>query len=127
MAFTEYPILDLVLTSGGAIEQYAPVKFSGSDVVACASAGEDVLGIAQEAVDASGKQLKVRVLGVSLLLAGGAISRGAYVGAGSTAGRAGAISTSGHCSLGVALDAAGSNGDVIRSLVVGPARYYDAG
>ncbi|HOX38753.1 MAG TPA: DUF2190 family protein [Candidatus Brocadiia bacterium] len=123
MSYTEHPVLDLVFTSGGAIGQYGPVKFSGDNVVACASAGEGIIGVAQEAAGASGRALKVRVLGVSLLLAGGVIGKGAYVGAGS-GGKAAAISSAGDCAIGVALDAAGSDGDVIRALVTGPWTYY---
>lgn len=103
-------------TAGGAISQYARVKFDGTSVTA-AGASDDWIGVAQQAAFASGDVVAVRLRtseGTCKMIASAAISAGAEV-QGAAAGKI-ATSAGTGSACGTALEAATDDGDVIEVL-----------
>jgi hypothetical protein len=98
-------------------KQFYIVKLdSSSNGIALSAAATDVhIGVLQN-TPASGEAATVRFLGTSKVVAGAAITKGAYVAADS-AGKAAATTTDKDNSIGVALEAAAADGDIIEVLL----------
>ena len=118
-----HQILDKAFEANEAIPQYRFVKLvtaNERDVDICDSAGEAMIGVCQVEVSAgdatNGRFVDIRLMGVSVVEAGAAITKGAIV-ATDAAGKAKTgIST--EIALGVALDDAGADTDLIAVLLV---------
>lgn len=95
-------------------KQFFAVKFGASGVALCSVAGEQCDGFLQNKPEA-GVAASVAVTGKSKGVAGAAITKGARV----TVTAAGKIvtATAGDYVLGVALEAAGADGDIIGVLI----------
>ncbi len=113
-------------------KQFYFVKLSSGNLALCDTAGEQAIGVLQDAPSASGRSGSVAVLGRTKVIAGAAVSAGARVKT-DTAGKAitataATVNTSdtgassdavvGSNALGVALTAAGADGDIIEILLV---------
>jgi len=108
----------ITLKSAAAITKHEGVTIASQDDGVCAvvaSAGAQVTGIAQNAASAAGESVKVAVLGVSLVLAGAAITKGAALQIDAT-GRAIAATTADEV-CGFALEAAAAAGDAITMVI----------
>ncbi len=103
---THHPILVLSITAAAALTQR---RFIGMDGDVC-GAGAKALGAAEFNADA-GDQASVNVAGLILVEAGGAITAGAEV---ESDADGKAIAQSAGVGNGYALDAATTDGDVIR-------------
>ncbi len=123
MGVGAHQILDKAFEANEALNQYRFVKLvtaNERDVDQCDSAGEAMIGVVQEEVSAgdatNGRFVDVRLMGVSVVEAGAAITKGAVVTT-DTAGKAKTgIST--EIALGIALDDAGADTDLIAVLLV---------
>jgi len=129
----EYPVLDVTFTAGEDLSavRYSPVALNADgNVVACA-AGADAIGFLQNK-PGNGEAAVVRVAGITKAVANGAISVGSKVdaaGAGKVRAQAGTHTTdttTGDVTasfniLGVALEAAAADNDVITVLI---ARHF---
>jgi hypothetical protein len=96
-------------------KQYYIVKGSTTSVALC-TAGVQPLGVLQDTPAASGRPGKVGISGVSKVVAGAAITAGAYVSSDSS-GKA-VTAASADFALGIARTAAGADGDVISVLLM---------
>lgn len=106
---TENIVLTLSILAAVALTRLRFVDVSGN----VPTAGERVLGVANADYSA-GEQAGVAVRGALLVQAGGAIAQGAEVES-NASGQA--VTKTTGVAAGVALDAAGAAGDVIRILV----------
>lgn len=131
----EIPAFDLgTLVASGDLStsQYLFVNVNGSGEVAVAAAGDPAIGVLQNKPSAQGRSATVRVLGVSKVEAGAAITVGARV-ASNASGKAvtataATVDTSdagvasdavvGSNVLGIALEAAAADGDIIPVLLL---------
>lgn len=119
--FNELGSKGLSCIAGGTIAKGAACKFSAAvgnkiTVVVGTAATEVILGIATEAASTSDLPLVVQTGGIALCLASAAISAGAQV----EVGASGKIETAGGAtahSIGVALEAATADGDLIPVLL----------
>lgn len=115
-------ISPLPLVAGGAILQHRLVALSAANTVTATSAITDLaIGVSTAAAAAAGDQVPVQFGGVARITASAAISAGAQVmptasGAGKCVTAAGATAKS----VGVALEAAAADGDVIAVLLATP-------
>ena len=96
-------------------KQYYIVKGSTTSVALC-TAGVQPFGVLQDTPAASGRPGKVGISGVSKVVAGAAITAGAYVSSDSS-GKA-VTAASADFALGIARTAAGADGDVISVLLM---------
>jgi hypothetical protein len=114
------PVLTKTFTAGGAIAARTLVKFSAAEtVVAAAAAGDSLLGATTDIAAASGERVDVVLSGVAEISAGAAITRGALV-MSNASGRvitAAASAGANIRTIGIALDGADADGDVIRVLL----------
>lgn len=119
------PGADFVLDKGflaqSALSKFRAVKFGTVDesVTAMTAITELPVGVVQHVVaaaDVSKQVADVRILGITKLEAGVAITRGNAVGAGAD-GRAAAAGAAGTRMLGVALSSAANAGDIIDVLL----------
>lgn len=111
MAIQSTPILTLSVTASGAIVANRFVHPAGDQAVA----DENTLGVARTAAD-SGALVSVDVLGTTVVEAGAAIAAGATVKS-NAAGKAITWAASG-AKVGVALAAAGADGDLVEILLI---------
>lgn len=107
-------------TAGAAITRNRAVKMSGANVIHTAAITDVAIGVATQDAD-SGKQVEVQLFGKAKIVAAAAITAGVEVmpdsgGAGKVATAAGATAVN----MGVALEAAGADGDVIAVLLSVP-------
>jgi len=114
MAF-ENPVLVLSLPAAADLSssQHFIVKTS-SGTAALAGAGDVAMGVLQND-PVSGEAASIMVAGVSRLVAGAVIAEGAQVAA--DANGKGRTATTGDIVLGIALEAAGADGDIIPLLL----------
>ena len=96
-------------------KQYYIVKGSTTSVTLC-TAGVQPLGVIQDTPAASGRPGNIAIGGISKVVAGAAITAGAYVSSDS-AGKA-VTAASGDFALGIARTAATADGDVISVLLM---------
>lgn len=112
-------VLDKSAKPGGALSQFTFVKFTDQETVNTAGAGQRAIGVAQEEISADdatrGRVADIRVLGISYVVAGGAITAGALV-TSNASGRA-VTAAVGNIPAGVALQAAAADGDPIAVLL----------
>lgn len=114
-----------------AVSAYYPVKFGAGGAAYCQNAtvaGEAIIGIRQESVDAAkvatGKVVvSVRVLGISKAVAGAAFSAGAYLAVAVTSGKL-ITATTGNRVIAMALTASGADGDLVDVILAGPSAQY---
>lgn len=113
----EIPVLDISLDASTDLsaKQFFFIETSSSSEAALSGAGEVVTGVLQNKPDAAGKSASVRVYGVSKVTAGAAITAGAEVS--SDANGKAATSTTGDYIVGIALEAAAADGDIIAVLI----------
>jgi hypothetical protein len=109
--------------AGAAVGQYRAVKLdtTAGRVVVTSAITDLAVGVALVAADAAGDQLSVQTFGVAKCVASGAITLGDQVmptssGSGKVVTAAGATAKS----LGVALQAAAADGDIIEVLLATP-------
>jgi hypothetical protein len=113
-----HPNGNITYNAAAAVAKGQPVKFTGSTtttgmptVTPCAAATDAAIGVALEPANA-GENVPVAILGnytgTVEVLAGGAVSRGAQLGA------TGATAASGNTTIGMALDAATAEGQLIE-------------
>jgi hypothetical protein len=113
-----HPNGNITYNAAAAVAKGQPVKFTGSTtttgmptVTPCTAATDAAIGIALEPANA-GENVPVAILGnytgTVEVLAGGAVSRGAELGA------TGATAASGNTTIGKALDAATAEGQLIE-------------
>jgi hypothetical protein len=95
-------------------KQFFGVKFTATGVALCSVAGEQCDGFLQNK-PAAGAVCNVAVDGKSKAVAGGAIAKGARVTV-TAAGKL-AVAASGNYVLGIALEAATADGDIIGVLI----------
>lgn len=101
-------------------KQYFIVKLDANGrIVLAAAAGDTLLGILQNDPSALGRPGTVRQLGISKAVAGAAITLGDEV-ISDGAGKVISTATAGDRILGVALEAAAADGDVISISMTGP-------
>jgi hypothetical protein len=115
----EMQLLDVSKKGAGVVGKYYFVELSTSvqdQVDECNAASDRAFGVSQESCSAIGNSLAVRVAGITKVVAGAAISLGAEVGT-TAAGKAITKSASGDRVRGIALEAAGSDGDIITVLL----------
>ena len=111
-------------TAGAAVSAHALVKLSSGKVVHnTATATDDPVGIAEYAAAADGDDLAVRLIntdGTVEIVAAGAITSGAVVYA-ADAGKVQALPAAAatYRQIGIALEAAGADGDIIEILPYG--------
>jgi hypothetical protein len=108
-------------TAGGTIGQYLAVKMDGTtakQVVVSAAEGDTTVGASMTSAVATEK-VTVQIAGIAKLTASAAINSGAEVEAGS-GGKIATAGGAGGNSLGVAITAAGADGDVIEVLLKVP-------
>ena len=105
------------LVASGTVTQYKIVKAATTaGAVVLASAGSDkILGVLQND-PASGQEADVAVLGIVKCLAEASVAAGDHVAA-STTGRAKTTTSANDHVLGIAIDASGAAGDLIRVVV----------
>lgn len=96
-------------------KQFYIVKGSTTSVTLC-TAGVQPLGVIQDTPAASGRPGKIGISGISKVVAGAAITAGAYVSSDS-AGKA-VTAASADFALGIARTAAAADGDVISVLLM---------
>ena len=101
-------------TSSLASQQYHIVQFSttAGQVKIASAATQALAGVVQND-PAAGAEADVAVLGIAKVIAGGSITAGDHITTNST-GRAATTTSANNHVLGIALDAAASNGDEIR-------------
>ena len=109
----------LAYLSGEAMAtNYVAVKLASADgtVDLNDTAGEALVGIIQSVASAAGERVPVALSGVSMAVAGGAISKGAFL----QGGGSGPLTTaaSGDHIIAKALEAADASGDIISVLIV---------
>lgn len=109
---TETPILTLSVAAAGAVVAARFITPAGAQ----AGADANTLGVARAPAAAAGEIIPVDVLGVAIVEAGAAVAANATVKADSS-GRAITWVTSG-AKIGLALDAAGAAGAMIRVLLI---------
>lgn len=103
--------------AGGAIPACTLVKLSAADTVAAAAAATDpIIGVSGELTVIAGERVDVALAGIASVVAGASVALGAPVTA-DAAGRAVTASGGGKRAVGIALDAAGNAGDIIRVLL----------
>jgi len=110
---------DISVLSGGDLtgKRFYAVKMQTDGTIAVAgSAGERCIGVIQNAPSASGKVGRVRIGGVSKVVVSGAVEEGIELSATQT----GKLTTAsaGHYVVAVALEPAGADGDIIRTILV---------
>lgn len=96
-------------------KQYYFVTVAADGQIDPTGDGAEADGVLQNAPSAAGYAATVAVAGISQVVAGAAITRGASIASGS-AGKA-KTATSGNRVLGKAMDAAAADGDIIRVLL----------
>lgn len=109
--------------AGGAISQYRAVKLHTTEgqVVAASAIADVAIGASMDAATASGQLVTVQTSGKAKLTASAAIALGAQVMV--TASGSGKVSTASGAtavSIGIALQAAGADGDIIEVQLVTP-------
>lgn len=121
MAFTgqyEGQQICIPLKSAAAIEKWKAVTIaaqSDGECIQCSSAGEIVIGIAQNAASAAGEAVKVCVIGVTKWIAGNSITKCDTLQADAD-GECIAAATADEVA-GIALEAAAAADDVITAVV----------
>lgn len=114
------PTLLKSFTAGAAITAFRLVKLSAAETVIPSAAATDLfIGVANEVAAASGERQDVVLDGIAFVEAGAAVALGAYVGSDASGRGIPAAPGAGvnHRILGLALEAAGAAGDVIRVLI----------
>lgn len=107
----------LVAAADLSSNQYYAVKVNSSGQIAlCSSAGEFVVGILQNK-PTSGQAADVRHSATTKAVAGAAITAGARVMT-NASGKVITLATSGSIACGVALEAAGADGDIIEVALI---------
>jgi len=96
-------------------KQYYFVSLASDGQIDPTGDGANSEGVLQNAPSAAGYSATVAIAGISQVVAGAAITRGASVASGS-AGKA-KTAASGNRVLGIAMDAAAADGDIIRVLL----------
>lgn len=112
--------LDVPCKAAGAVGKFYFVELSTSaadTVDECNAATDRAHGVSQKSASAAGESLGVRIQGITKVVAGAAISLGAEVGT-TAAGKAITKSAAGQRVRGIALEAAGADGDIISILLV---------
>jgi hypothetical protein len=117
-------VLDKGFIANSAVVQFHAVKLAADDqVTAVTAAGEQAIGVCQEEITAgdatSGRVTDVRILGISRVVAGAAVTRGALVRV-NAAGRAIALAGTAGVNenvLGMALTPATADGEHIDVLL----------
>lgn len=129
----EIPVLDVTRDAAADLstKQFFIVKRSGAGQINVAAAGEQCYGVLQDKPNAAGRSGSVRVYGVTKVVAGAAITEGDPI-ASDAAGKAKAAVTGrtntsdagaandaliGSYVLGIALEPAAADGDVISMLI----------
>lgn len=98
-----------------AITQYRIVKITSTGVAAATADTDAMIGVAQETV-AAGETVPVRMIGTSKVTASDAISKGARLTA-TTGGKAVTTVTNLKTIIGIALEDAAADGDIIEVLL----------
>ncbi|HOT37501.1 MAG TPA: DUF2190 family protein [Candidatus Latescibacteria bacterium] len=109
---------DITTVSGADLSAkrfYAVTMETTGKIALANSAGERCIGVLQNAPSADGKLARVRVGGVSKVVVAAAINPGVELSA-TTAGKF-STATAGHYVMGIALEASGADGDIIRVLL----------
>lgn len=109
---TQIPILTLTVAAAGVIAAGRFITPAGAQ----AGADANTLGVARAPAAAAGELVPADVLGVAIVEAGAAVAAGATVKS-DASGRAITWATSG-AKVGLALDAAGAAGAMIRVLLI---------
>jgi hypothetical protein len=99
-------------TADNAITAYQVVKITSTGIDVATSNSDAIVGVAQMAAAAT-EQCTYRFIGTTKAIASAAISAGAKVTA-TTAGKVVTTTTDHHTVLGVALEAASADGDIIE-------------
>lgn len=116
----EQSLMNVTAKAGSAINKYYFMELSTStegQVDECNAATDKAYGVSQNSASASGESVDVMVKGITKVTAGAAISLGDYVGPNSS-GKAVTKSVAGQRARGIALEAAGADGDIITILLV---------
>ncbi len=123
--FGGHQILDKAFEANEAISQYRFVKLvtaNDRDVDICDSVGEAAIGVSQESATAQNatdsKHINVRLMGVSIVEASGALTKGILVQT-DAAGKADAVPApvGNEQVAGILLDDAGADGDLVAVLL----------
>lgn len=132
MGFGGHYVLDKGFVATEAIAKFRFVKGDAAagdrHIDIADTQGEKILGVCQEEITAgdatNGRVADVRLMGVSLVEAGAAVTQYDEVMT-SAAGKA-IAATATNAIVGVALDAAGADGDLIAVFLTGPAQPIHA-
>ncbi len=114
------PTLLKSFTAGAAITAFRLVKLSAAETVILSAAATDLfIGVANEVAAASGERQDVILNGIAFIEAGAAFALGAYIGSDASGRGITAAPSAGvnNRVIGIALEAAGAAGDVVRVLV----------
>ncbi len=109
---------DITIPAGGDLsaKRFHAVKVqSGGTIVAADTSGEQCVGVLQNAPSASGALGRVRIGGVSKIVAGAAFDAGSELSVNPSGRYVGALA--GQYIHAVALEDSGAAGDIIRALV----------
>src|SRR4051812_6486256 len=99
-------------TADAAITAYQAVKITSTGIDVATAATDAIVGVAQIGV-AIGEQCNYRFIGTTKAIASAAISAGAKVTA-TTGGKVVTTTTDHHVVLGIALEAAAADGDLVE-------------
>lgn len=114
------PTLLKNMIAGAAINAFTLVKFSAADTVVTAAAATDaIIGVTNEVSPAINERCDVIVEGIAFVTAGAAVGLGALVTADASGRAVTAAPAAGTNNriIGIAFEAAGAAGDVIRVLL----------
>ena len=115
----EMDVLDVSLLAAADLSgyQYRFVKLTADNTVNVCGAGEQAIGVLQNKPTGAGQAARVRVLGVSRVVAGGSVTYGQKLG--TDANGAGVAKTADKAIyLGIVIDGVGS-GETITALIMG--------
>jgi hypothetical protein len=118
------PMLTKSRTAEGAIpaSRIVTMGTTESQVTLATGAADALIGVSQSVVDAADTEtVDIHFVGIVDVVAGGAITAGAWVTA-TTGGKAAATTTAGDELIGTALTSAAADGDIIE-VVLSTSRY----
>lgn len=122
----EDDVMDITCTASGDLSsyQYRLVKlYADNNVTLCSSATDPILGVLQNKPK-DGQAARVRVMGISRVVAGGAVTHGDKLGYGT--GAAGvAVTADKAVYIGIVTDGVGS-GETISALIMGVPKTISA-